>query len=89
MLCESGGFYIIESLCFSNSISREIVEGGLEVKDPSLFLLWHRLDPWPRNFHMLQAWAKKKREKCEKQKQIKERERTLRLLPELETVGLR
>ena len=25
------------------------------VKDPVLSPLWHRSDPWPRNFHM--AWA--------------------------------
>ena len=24
-------------------------------------LLWHRFDPWPRNFHTLQAWIKKNR----------------------------
>ena len=33
------------------------------VKDPALSLLWlgsvlwHGLDPWPRNFHMPQAWG--------------------------------
>ena len=38
-----------------------------EVKEPALLLpqlrspLWHRFDPWPRNFHMLQAQLKKKK----------------------------
>ena len=27
--------------------------GGLVVKDPTLSLLWHGFDPWPRNFCML------------------------------------
>ena len=37
------------------------------VKDPALslqrlrLLLWHRCDPWPRNFHMLQVEPKKKK----------------------------
>ena len=37
------------------------------VKDPALSLqrlgtlLWHRLDPWLRNFHMPGAWQKKKK----------------------------
>ena len=22
---------------------------------------WHGFDPWPRNFHVLQAWQKKKK----------------------------
>ena len=25
-------------------------------------LLWCRFNPWPRNFHMSQAWQKKKKE---------------------------
>ena len=25
------------------------------------WLLWHRFDPWPRNFHMPQTWSKKKK----------------------------
>ena len=25
-------------------------------------LLWHRFNPWPRKFHILQAWEKKKKE---------------------------
>ena len=31
------------------------------VKDPMLSLLWHGCDPWPWNFHMLQAKRKEKR----------------------------
>ena len=40
-----------------------------QAKDPALslqqlgFLLWHRLDPWPRNFYMPQCKKKKKKEK--------------------------
>ena len=36
------------------------------VKDPALLLqglgllLWRRLDPWPRNLHVLRVWQKKK-----------------------------
>ena len=26
-------------------------------------LLWRRFDPWPGNFHMLQAWSKKKKKR--------------------------
>ena len=29
------------------------------IKDPALSLLWHRFDPWPRNFLMPQVWPKK------------------------------
>ena len=29
--------------------------------------LWHRFDPWPRNFHMLQAKKKKKKERKQPQ----------------------
>ena len=42
------------------------------VKDPVLSLqqlgslLWCRFSPWPRNFHMLQAWQKKKKKEREK-----------------------
>lgn len=25
------------------------------VKDPALLLLWYKFEPWPGNFHMLQA----------------------------------
>ena len=38
-----------------------------QVKDPLLSLqwlgslLWYRVDPWPGNFHLPQAWAKKKK----------------------------
>ena len=37
-----------------------------QVKEPVLslrwlgLLLWHRFDPWPGNFHMLQMWQEKK-----------------------------
>ena len=40
-----------------------------QVKYPALSLqwpgslLWHRFDPWPRNFDMLQAGPKNKKEK--------------------------
>ena len=33
--------------------------GGLLVKDPALYLLWYRFDPWPGNFCMPWAWPKK------------------------------
>ena len=42
------------------------------VKGPALSLqrhgalLWHRLDPWPGNFHMPQAWPKKEKKKKKK-----------------------
>ena len=29
--------------------------GGPVVKDLAVSLLWHRPDPWPRNFRLLQA----------------------------------
>ena len=35
--------------------------GGLTVEDPVLSLLWLRFNPWPENFCMLQAQAKKKK----------------------------
>lgn len=37
------------------------------VRDPALSLeqfgslLWHRFEPWPWNFHMSQAWPKRKK----------------------------
>ena len=40
--------------------------GGLVTKDPALsllwlgLLLWHRFNPWPRNFCMPWAWPKEK-----------------------------
>ena len=34
-------------------------------------LLWHKFDPWPRNFHMPQVWPKKKKKK-ERKKERKE-----------------
>ena len=49
------------------------------VKDPALMQLWLRLhlrlgfDPWPRNFHVLCVWPKKK-----KKKKKRERERIVR-----------
>ena len=33
------------------------------VKDPLLAQLWHRFNPWPRNFHMFQMQPKKKKKK--------------------------
>ena len=32
-------------------------------KDLVFSLLWHGFNPWPRNFHMTQAWPKKKSKK--------------------------
>ena len=29
-------------------------------------LLWHKFDPWPRNFHMPQVWPKKKKKERKK-----------------------
>ena len=46
--------------------------GGPAVKNPVLSLkqhgslLWYRFNPWPRNFHVLQAWPKKKKKKKKK-----------------------
>ena len=37
--------------------------GGLEVKDLALSLLWCRLHPWLRNFHIPWAQTKKKKKK--------------------------
>ena len=37
--------------------------GGSVVKDLALSLLWCKFDPWPRNFHMLQGWPKRKKER--------------------------
>ena len=37
--------------------------GPQQVKELALSLLWCQFDPWPRNFHMLWAWPKKKRKK--------------------------
>ena len=52
-----------------------------QVKDPALslqgleLLLWYSFDPWPRNFHMLGAWPKKKKKKKkEKDKQTKRKQ---------------
>ena len=55
------------------------------VKEPALMQLWHRLqlqlrfDPWPRNFHMLWVWPKKKKQtnkqkpkECEEYIEIRE-----------------
>ena len=38
---------------------------GLAVKDSALSLLRHGFYPWPGNFHMPQAWPKKKKKKKE------------------------
>lgn len=32
------------------------------VKDPALSLLWFGIDPWARNFHILQAWPKEEKD---------------------------
>ena len=37
--------------------------GGLAVRDLELSLLWCGFDPWPRNFHMLQMWPNKNKNK--------------------------
>ena len=42
---------------------------GIAVKDSALSLLRHGFYPWPGNFHMPQAWPKKKK-KRKKQKLI-------------------
>ena len=51
-----------------------------QVKDMTLSLLWlclqlaqlwHGLDPWPRNFHMLQARPNKKKKKKKKEEGLK------------------
>ena len=31
-----------------------------------ILLMWRGFDPWPRNFHMLQAWPKEKNKEKEK-----------------------
>ena len=36
---------------------------GQGVKDPAFSLLWHRLDPWPRNFRILEMQQKRKKKK--------------------------
>ena len=35
------------------------VKGSLESLTLLRLLQWHRLDPWPRNFHMPWAWPKR------------------------------
>ena len=32
-------------------------------------LLWGKFDPWPRNFHMPRAWAKKRKRKKKRKKE--------------------
>ena len=45
-----------------------------KVEDPPLsllwlqLLLWHRFEPWPRNFHVSPAQLKKKKKKKKKEK---------------------
>ena len=41
-----------------------------QVKDWVLSLLWHRLDPWPENFHTSGAWPKIKKSKNTPHKNI-------------------
>lgn len=49
---------------------------GTDSKDPALLQLWFRsqlkfrFNLWPRNFHMLQLWPKKKKKK-KKKKSVK------------------
>ena len=33
-------------------------------------LMWHRFDPWPRNFYMLQVQQKKKKKKKKKKNYV-------------------
>ena len=46
------------------------------VKDPALsrkqlrLLLWHRFDPWPRNFHMLWVHPEKKARELDKDRRV-------------------
>ena len=37
-------------------LGQEELPGGLVVNDSVLSLLWHKLDPWPGNFHVPWAW---------------------------------
>ena len=39
---------------------REEFPNGLAVKDSALSLLWHRFNPWPRNFCMPQTGLENK-----------------------------
>ena len=34
-----------------------------QVKDVALPPLWNGFNPWPKNFHMLQVWQKRKKKK--------------------------
>ena len=46
-------------------VKKMIIEeflGGLVVKESALSLLWLGFDPWPRNFHMLWAQPKTKKQ---------------------------
>ena len=45
------------------------------VKDLALSLLWHRFDPWPRNFHMPQAQEGREGEGQERRKEGQERKK--------------
>ena len=58
-----------------------------QVKDLALapqqlsWLLWQRFDPWPRNFHILQAWPPPpcKKKICIKGKKKKRKEHTAQI----------
>ena len=73
------------------SIEEIVLEfpGGLEVKDLALsllwlrLLLWHRFDPWPRNFRML--WVPTHNQKKKKKKEEREREKRFSLPRRLRT----
>ena len=38
-----------------------VKDGELSLQPFGSLLLWCRFNPWPRNFHMLQAWSNKKK----------------------------
>ena len=51
---------------FADGIKSRILRkspSGLAVKDLALSLPWHRFDPWPGNFCILQVQPKKKKKK--------------------------
>ena len=50
---------ILPNISFTSKKKQEF-PGGLSIKDPVLSLLWHGLDPWPRNFCMAQGTAKRR-----------------------------
>ena len=42
-------------------VAQWVKDPALSLLCPALLLLWHGFDLWPRNFHMPQAWPKKKK----------------------------